>query len=101
MMGCLTFIILLINIAIAIFIDIVFWNIGSSLGIAGIFAILGFIIAYSISEEAALSPRDFFWNSEWGIFCKKLAWAWSTALVVFAVAYIISAYLGNDVLGIF
>ena len=101
MMGCLTLLIFLINLLIAIAIDVAFWGIGWPLGLAGVIAIIGFLIAYAISEDAALSPRDFFWNSEWGIFCKKLAWAWGTALAVYAISYIgLSLLFGIDVLGI-
>lgn len=100
-MGCITLLIFLLNLAIAIAVDIAFWNIGWTLGLAGVFAIIGFLIAYAISEDAALSPRDFFWNSEWGIFCKKLAWAWGTALVIYAIAYIAIMFIsGIDILGI-
>lgn len=99
-MGCITFFLLAINIAAVIALDVAFWSIGWQLGLAGIVAIIAFFIAYSISEEAALSPRDFFWNSEWGIFCKKLGWAWGAALAIFALAYIGLAYAFGDVLGV-
>lgn len=100
-MGCITLILFFINFAIAVAVDIAFWGIGWSLGLAGAIAIVGFLIAYAISEDVALSPRDFFWNSEWGIFCKKLAWAWGTALVIYAIAYFAIMFIsGIDVLGI-
>ena len=99
-MGCLTLLLLLVNLVIVIGLDIAFWSIGWQVGVAGIVAILAFLIAYSLSEEVALSPRDFFWNSEWGIFCKKLSWAWGMALVFFAVAYIALAYFTGDPLDI-
>ena len=100
-MGCITFFLLLINILVVLAIDIVCWSIGWQLGLAGIIAIIGFLIAYVISEDAALSPRDFFWNSEWGIFCKKLGWAWGTALAVYAIAYLALALAFGDILNIF
>lgn len=100
-MGCLTLLIFLFNLTIAVAIDAAFWGMGWTLGLAGAIAIIGFLLAYAISEEAALSPRDFFWNSEWGIFCKKLTWAWGTALVVYAIAYFGLSFLtGIDVLGV-
>ena len=99
-MGCITFFLLLINLVAVVALDVAFWGIGWQIGLAGVFAIIGFLIAYAISEDAALSPRDFFWNSEWGIFCKKLGWSWGTALAIYAIAYLAIAYLGGDVLGI-
>jgi len=91
-MGFITFFLLLINIMVVFAIDVACWSIGWQLGLAGLIAIIAFVIAYAISEEAALSPRDFFWNSDWGIFCKKLQWAWGTALAVYAIAYIALAF---------
>ena len=99
-MGCITFFLLAINIAVVIALDVALWDIGWQLGLAGIVSIIAFFIAYSISEETALSPSDFFWNSEWGIFCKKLGWAWGAALVIFALIYIGLAYAFGDVLGV-
>lgn len=101
LMGCITLLIFIINLALAVAIDVAFWGMGWTMGLAGAIAFIDFLIAYAISEDAALSPRDFFWNSEWGIFCKKLAWAWGTALVIYAIAYLGLTFLtGTDILGI-
>jgi hypothetical protein len=99
-MSFITFFLLLINILVVFAIDVACWSIGWQLGLAGIIAIIAFVIAYAISEEAALSPRDFFWNSDWGIFCKKIKWAWGTALAVYAIAYIALAFAFGDILGV-
>ncbi|MDE6190596.1 MAG: hypothetical protein K2L31_11020 [Muribaculum sp.] len=85
----------MLSIIIILAFDIFFWSVSWSLGVIGILALLGFIIAYALAEEIALSPRDFFWNSEWGVFCKKIGWAWSVALIVYAVSYLIMYFITN------
>ncbi len=94
-MGCITSLFLMLSIIIILAFDIFFWSVSWSLGVIGILALLGFIIAYALAEEIALSPRDFFWNSEWGVFCKKIGWAWSVALIVYAVSYLIMYFITN------
>ena len=41
-------------------------------GIGGIIGMIGFVIAYSISGDMILAPRDFWFQSSWGIFKKKI-----------------------------
>ena len=90
---------LILNIGAVIVIDIAAWAlIGWQIGVAGLISIIAFIIAYGISVEAALSPRDFFDNSEWDIFCKKVVWAWGAAGIVYALSYIAIAYFFGDVI---
>lgn len=69
---------------------------GWQIGVAGFIAIPAFILAYSLSEKIVISRRDKYTRSEWDVFCKKMAWAWSTALVVYGLAYIITAYCFGD-----
>lgn len=94
-MGCITSLFLMLSIIIILAFDIFFWSVSWSLGVIGILALLGFIIAYALAEDIALSPRDFFWKSEWGVFCKKIGWAWSVALIVYAVSYLIMYFITN------
>ena len=70
-MGCLTSLLLLLSIGIFIVFDVFFWSVSWIFGLIGIFAIVAFIIAYAVSEDFSLSPRDYIRNSDWGIFCKK------------------------------
>ncbi len=70
--------------------------IGWQIGVAGLIAIPVFMGAYALSDKIAISRRDRYHRSEWGVFCKKMAWAWSTALIVYAVAYILIVYCGGD-----
>lgn len=88
-MGCITSLLLLLSIGIFIVFDIFFWSVSWIFGLIGILAIVAFIIAYAVSEDFSLSPRDYIRNSDWGIFCKKIGWAWGIALMVYAAATII------------
>lgn len=74
-MGCVTSLLLLLSIGVLVVFDILFWSMSWILGLIGILAIITFIIAYAVSEDFSLSPKDFLWNSDWGIFCKKIGWA--------------------------
>ena len=88
-MGCLTSLLLLLSIGIFIVFDVFFWSVSWIFGLIGILAIVAFVIAYAVSEEFSLSPRDYIRNSDWGIFCKKIGWAWGIALMVYAAATVI------------
>ncbi len=88
-MGCLTSLLLLLSIGIFIVFDVFFWSVSWIFGLIGIFAIVAFVIAYAVSEDFSLSPRDYIRNSDWGIFCKKIGWAWGIALMVYAAATVI------------
>ncbi len=73
---------------------------GWQIGVAGLIATIAFILAYGLSVDAALSPRDFWSNSEWDIFCKKMSWAWGVAAIIYAISYIVIAYFYGDVIGV-
>ena len=88
-MGCLTSLLLLLSIGIFIVFDVFFWSVSWIFGLIGILAIVAFVIAYAVSEDFSLSPRDYIRNSDWGIFCKKIGWAWGIALRVYAAATVI------------
>lgn len=100
-MAAITFFLLMVNVAAIFAIDILMWSmIGWQLGVAGLVGIIAFLIAYVVSEEVTLSPRNFFLNSDWGIFCIKLKWAWTMAAIAYAVVYIALAFIGGDILEI-
>ncbi len=94
-MGCISSLFLMLSIIIILAFDIFFWSVSWSLGFIGILALLAFIITYALAEEIALSPRDFFRNSEWGVFCKKIGLAWGAALITYAGAYFILFFIIN------
>ena len=88
-MGCVTSLLMLLSVGVLIMFDVFFWSISWIFGLIGILAIAAFLIAYAVSEDFSLSPRDFIRNSDWGIFCKKIGWAWSVSIMVYAAATII------------
>lgn len=88
-MGCVTSLLLLLSIVILIVFDVFFWSISWVFGLIGILTIIAFVIAYGVSEDFSLSPRDYIRNSDWGIFCKKIGWAWGVALMAYAAAAVI------------
>lgn len=88
-MGCLISSLLIASIGVLVIFDILFWSVSWIMGLIGILTIIAFIIAYSVSEDFSLSPRDFSRNSSWGIFCKKIGWAWGVALMVYAAAFVL------------
>lgn len=100
MVGCLTFLILLANLAAIIALDVAYWFVGWQCGLAGVFGVIGFLIGYAISVEMAIAPREFWWNSEFGVFLKKIGYAWSAAGIVTFFAYLIITFLWGDPLEI-
>lgn len=88
-MAVITFILLSLNICALAAMDIYFWFVSWQSGLSGLIGILAFFIAYSLSVELSIAPRDFWWNSEFDIFIKKLGFAWSAAGTVFILSYLI------------
>ena len=88
----LTFLIAMIfMVAMAIFLfseDVLY-------GIGGIIGILGFFIAYSISGDMIIAPRDYWRLSSWQVFRKKFGYGMCTyILVTFVSAAIMQVMLG-------
>ena len=88
-MGFIAFILLSLNIVALIAIDIYFWVVSWQSGLSGLIGILAFFIGYALSVELSIAPREFWWNSEFDIFIKKLGFAWSAAGTVFLLFYLI------------
>ena len=64
-------------------------------GIGGIIGIIGFFIAYSISGDMIIAPRDYWRLSSWQVFRKKFGYGMSTyILVTFVSAAILQVMLG-------
>lgn len=90
MVRILTFLILLITLALLAAIDVGAWlAFGWTGGVAGLCGIIGFLIAYAVSVEVAIAPRDFWTHSDFGLFLKKLGYAWETGLCVTAASFLI------------
>ena len=78
-MGCITFFILLCNIVAIIILDVLLWiHYSATMGLIGLIGLVAFFIGYALSIEISIAPRDFWWNSEFGIFIKKLVFANTT-----------------------
>ena len=59
-------------------------------GIGGIIGILGFVIAYSISGDMIIAPRDYWRLSSWQVFRKKFGYG--------VGAYVMVTFLSSGVL---
>ena len=59
-MGCITFVLLVLNIIALVAIDIMFWAESAASGLAGVFGIIAFCIRYLYKET---------WCSQYDSFC--------------------------------
>lgn len=66
--------------------DAVLWMEDPLYGIGGIVGIVAFFIAYAISGDVIVAPRDFWRLSSWQVFKKKMGWAFSAYLLVTLLA---------------
>ena len=55
-------------------------------GIGGLIGIVAYFIAYAISGDMIIAPRDFWRLSSWQVFKKKLGYAFTAYLIVTLVA---------------
>ena len=67
-MRVLSFLAMLTSFVFMIGLDVVLFEEEVMYGIGGIIGIIGFVIAYSISGNMILTPRDFFFESSLGNF---------------------------------
>ena len=66
--------------------DIVLWMEEPLYGIGGIVGIVAYFIAYAISGDMIIAPRDFWRLSSWQVFKKKMGYAFSAYLLVTLIA---------------
>lgn len=66
--------------------DIVLWMEEPLYGIGGIVGIVAYFIAYAISGDMIIAPRDFWRLSSWQVFKKKMGYAFSAYLIITLVA---------------
>ena len=81
-MKVLVFLSFILAMAFMIGLDIVLWTESQLYGLGGIIGIIGFFIAYAISGDMIIAPRDFWRLSSWQVFKKKMGYAISTYLLV-------------------
>lgn len=89
-MRILTFLTFVVAIAIMIGMDIFLFSEDVLYGIGGIIGILGFVIAYSISGDMIIAPRDYWRLSSWQVFRKKFGYG--------VGAYVMVTFLSSGVL---
>ena len=85
-MQILVIISFIFSVAFMLGIDVVLWIENPLYGIGGIVGVIAYFIAYAISGDMIIAPRDFWKLSSWQIFKKKVGYAFSTYLIVTLVA---------------
>ena len=94
-MRVLTFLTFVIAITCMVGMDIFLFSEDVLYGVGGIIGILGFFIAYSISGDMIVAPRDYWRLSSWQVFRKKFGYGMSTyILVTFISAAILQVIFG-------
>ena len=66
--------------------DIFLFSEDALYGIGGVIGIIGFFIAYSISGDMIIAPRDYWRLSSWEVFKKKFGYGFTTYFLVTLVA---------------
>ena len=89
-MRVLTFLTFVIAMAAMVGMDIFLFSEDVLYGIGGIIGILGFFIAYSISGDMIIAPRDYWRLSSWQVFRKKFGYG--------VGAYVMVTFLSSGVL---
>lgn len=90
-MRVLVFLSFIFAIAFMLGLDVVLWIENPLYGIGGIVGIVAYFIAYSISGDMIIAPRDFWRLSNWQVFKKKMGYAFSTYLIA---TLVVSGILG-------
>lgn len=94
-MRVLTFLTFVIVMIFMVAMDIFLFSEDVLYGIGGIIGIIGFFIAYSISGDMIIAPRDYWRLSSWQVFRKKFGYGMCTyILVTFVSAAIMQVMLG-------
>ena len=75
--------------------DLVLFGYDLIYGIGGVIGIVGFFIAYSISGDMIVAPRDYWRLSSWQVFRKKFGYGMSTYVMVTFIASGILAAIFN------
>ena len=89
-MRVLTFLTFVIAMAAMIGMDIFLFSEDELYGFGGIIGILSFFIAYSISGDMIIAPRDYWRLSSWQVFRKKFGYG--------VGAYVMVTFLSSGVL---
>jgi hypothetical protein len=76
--------------------DVFLWSHSATMGLIGLLGIIAFLIGYVFSVRISITPRDFWINSEFDIFIKKLSFANTTALLVWGISIVIAFLCENE-----
>lgn len=85
-MRVLTFLTFVIALTLMVGMDIFLFTEDVLYGIGGVIGIIGFFIAYSISGDMIIAPRDYWRLSGWQVFRKKFGYGISAYLLVTLIA---------------
>lgn len=92
-MRVLTFLTFVIAMAAMIGMDIFLFSEDELYGLGGIIGIIGFFIAYSISGDMVIAPRDYWRLSSWEVFRKKFGYGMGAyVLVTFIASAVLEAF---------
>lgn len=94
-MRVLTFLTFVIAMAAMIGMDIFLFSEDVLYGIGGIIGILGFFIAYSISGDMIIAPRDYWRLSSWQVFRKKFGYGMGAYVMITFIASGVLAAIFN------
>ena len=92
-MRVLVFISFFLAVVFMLGLDVVLWKENPLYGIGGLVGVIAYFIAYAISGDMIVVPRDFWRLSSWQVFKKKMGYAFS--------AYLIATLIVSGVLGVF
>jgi hypothetical protein len=94
-MRVLTFLTFVIAMAFMVGMDIFLFSEDVLYVIGGVIGIVGFFIAYSISGDMIVAPRDYWRLSSWQVFRKKFGYGMSTYVMVTFIASGVLAAIFN------
>ena len=92
-MRILVFLSFCLSVAFMVGLDIVLWMEEPLYGIGGIVGIVAYFIAYAISGDMIIAPRDFWRLSSWQVFRKKFGYGMGAyVLVTFIASAVLEAF---------
>lgn len=94
-MRILTFLTFVIAITFMVGMDIFLFSEDILYCIGGIIGIIGFFIAYSISGDMVVAPRDYWRLSSWEVFKKKFGYGMGAYVMVTFIASGVFAAIFN------
>ena len=94
-MRILTFLTFIIAITIMAGMEVFLFSEDVLYGIGGVIGIVGFFIAYSISGDMIVAPRDYWRLSSWQVFRKKFGYVMGAYVMVTFIASGVLAAIFN------